>query len=240
MKRRDPSIDTVQIIAAAVMMMLVASTPAQAAQRDDHLPPGENMEMVEWIQIPMADPFHLVICSKSVRKELGLTRDQVNRLWDMEPLFRSELRELTYRTDQKSREDIQQHMKMARNGMDRILTPEQLGRLRQLLLQLHGPSSAMNDHRLYELLKLTDRQVEEMKSILQALRDNSAKVYAPQQEDHRKKAQSPSRQKQMQHLLRTLNVKVFELLSDEQKKIYRNAEGEPFDFTLESDSACHE
>ena len=193
------------------------------------------MEMVEWIQIPRADPFHLVICSKAVQRELGLTRDQVTQLWDMEPLFRSALRELTYGADQKSRKDIQRHKKLARSGMDRILKPEQLKRLRQLLLQLHGPSSAMNDHHLYALLKLTDRQAEKMKSLLQALRDNSEQVYHDQE-----KAQSCTRQKQMQYLLQTLNRKVFELFSEEQKNIYREAEGKLFDFNLESDSSCHD
>jgi Spy/CpxP family protein refolding chaperone len=235
MKRCNPSIDIVRIIAAAILLVQVASPPAQGAQRDDRLPPGENMEMVEWIQIPRADPFHLVICSKAVQRELGLTRDQVTQLWDMEPLFRSALRELTYGADQKSRKDIQRHKKLARSGMDRILKPEQLKRLRQLLLQLHGPSSAMNDHHLYALLKLTDRQAEKMKSLLQALRDNSEQVYHDQE-----KAQSCTRQKQMQYLLQTLNRKVFELFSEEQKNIYREAEGKLFDFKLESDSSCHD
>lgn len=58
MKRLKPSIVIVQIIVAAILLMRVTSIPAQGAQRDDSLPPGENMEMVEWIQIPMADPFH--------------------------------------------------------------------------------------------------------------------------------------------------------------------------------------
>jgi Spy/CpxP family protein refolding chaperone len=235
MTRCNPSIDIVRIIAAAILLVQVASPPAQGAQRDDRLPPGENMEMVEWIQIPRADPFHLVICSKAVQRELGLTRDQVTQLWDMEPLFRSALRELTYGADQKSRKDIQRHKKLARSGMDRILKPEQLKRLRQLLLQLHGPSSAMNDHHLYALLKLTDRQAEKMKSLLQALRDNSEQVYHDQE-----KAQSCTRQKQMQYLLQTLNRKVFELFSEEQKNIYREAEGKLFDFKLESDSSCHD
>jgi hypothetical protein len=240
MKRCHPIIAILYILTAGIVLVPFASTPAQGAQRDDRLLPGENMEMVEWIRIPKADPFHLVVCSKGVQKELGLTRDQVRQLWDMEPLFRSELRELTYGTDQKSRKKIQRHMKMARSGMDRILKPNQLKRLRQLLLQLHGPSSAMNDHRLCRLLKLTDRQAEEMKSILQALRDKSEQVYTPQPDGNRKTAPSPSRQKQMQHLLQVLNRRVFELFSDEQKKIFREAEGEPFDFTLECNAACHE
>ncbi|MGD9189716.1 MAG: hypothetical protein PVI89_15965 [Desulfobacteraceae bacterium] len=216
---------------------------ALGAARDENLPPGKNMNRVGWIQIPFADPFHLIVCSKGVRKELGITRKQLSQFRKMEPLFRSELRELSYQNDHKSRNTIQRHIDAARNGMGRILNPTQLKRLRQLLLQLHGPCSVVNDPKLASILKITDRQAKEINTILAALAAKSDQVYTLHKKENQQTAgtQTPhvgTKQKQMQQLLQSLNSKVYSLFSDEQKKIYKAAAGEPFGFKLEEDPVC--
>ena len=234
-------VKSASIVILAIKLIL---SPALAVDRNENLPPGEHMDRIEWIEVPMADPFHLIVCSKSVQKELGITREQLNQFREMEPLFRSELRDLSYRKNQNPKNDIQRHMDMARDGMDRILNPDQLKRLRQLLLQLHGPCSILNDPKLFRLLKITEQQEKKMNSILHALMAKSEQIYAQRQNSKGQIVESvpapseASNQKQMQHLLRILNSKVYRLLSDEQKKIYKAAEGKPFEFRLESNPAC--
>jgi hypothetical protein len=218
---------------------------AMGAARDETLAPGKNAKKVEWIQVPFADPFHLIVCSKSVQKELGVTRRQLSQFREMEPLFRSELRELSYRKDQQSENEIHQHIEAARNGLGRILDPVQLKRLRQLLLQLHGPCSVAKDPNLAALLKITDEQSRKIDSILDALRTNSGRMDTVKREDDSAATNSPvpdgsAKRRQMQQLLRSLNSEVYKLFSDEQKRIYAKAEGQPFEFNFKEAPACLE
>jgi acylphosphatase len=243
MKRYKIIIAILKNTLVVILSMQIILCYALGAARDETLPPGKNMNMVDWIQIPMADPFHLIVCSKDVQKELRITQEQLSQFQDMEPLFRSELRELSHLKDQKPRDDIQQHIQAAREGMGRILDVRQQGRLRQLLLQLHGPCSVMNDPKLSVLLKITDQQVNKMKSILHALETKSEQMYTQQRKNNRQTAESgligvTTKQQQMKQLLQSLNRKVYSLFSDKQKRIYVEAEGEPFEFKLEDDPVC--
>jgi hypothetical protein len=134
-------------------------------------------------------------------------------------------------------------MDAARSGMGRILNPNQLKRLRQLLLQLHGPCSVVSDPKLSGFLKITDQQAKEINSILDALVAKSSRIYMLQYKENEQTAglKQPGvavKQKHMQRLLQRLNTKVYKLLSDEQRKIYKKAEGKPFDFKLEDDPSC--
>jgi hypothetical protein len=161
----------------------------------------------------------------------------------MEPLFRSELRKLSHLKGQRPHDDIQRHIQAARDGMGRILDVRQRGRLRQLLLQLHGPCSVINDPKLSVLLEVSDQQAEKIKSILHALEAKSEQIYTQQQKNNRQPAESDfigatAKQQQMKQLFQSLNRKVYSLFSDKQKKIYEKAEGEPFEFKLEDDPAC--
>ena len=243
MKKYKIIIAIVKNTSAVILSMLIIICHALGAARDENLPPGKNMNMVDWIQIPMADPFHLIVCSKAVQKELRITQEQLSQFRDMEPLFRSELRELSHLKKQKPLDDIQRHIQAARDGMGRILDVRQQRRLHQLLLQLHGPCSVVTDPKLSELLKISDQQVKKMKSILHTLKAKSGQIYTQQQKNNQQPAESALRgvttsQIQMEQLLQTLNGKVYNLFSDKQKIIYVEAKGEPFEFNLENDPAC--
>ena len=243
MKKYKIIIAIVKNTSLVILSMQIIICHALGAARDENLPPGKNMNRVDWIQVPMADPFHLIVCSKGVQKELRITQEQLSQFQHMEPLFRSELRELSHLKDQKPNDDIQHHIQAARDGMGRILDERQRRRLRQLLLQLHGPCSVMNDPKLSVLLKISDRQEKKMKSILHALEAKSEQIYTQQQKNDRQPAESAlhgvaTNQKQMKQLLQSLNGKVYSLFSDKQKRVYKKAEGEPFEFKLEDNPAC--
>jgi hypothetical protein len=239
-----------QIIIALVSCTLVLfpafqifSGRALGSARDETLPPGENTERLEWIEVPFADPFYLISCSKAVQKELGVTPKQLDQLQSMEPLFRSELRELSYRKDPVSQNGIQRHINAARNGIGRILKRDQLKRLRQLLLQLHGPCSVVKDSRLSALLKITDRQAREIDSIVHGLKVKSKRINLPGRNDNGQARESSAsdasaKQIQMQQLLKSLNSEVYKVFSDEQKNLYKKAKGEPFEFKREEDTGC--
>jgi hypothetical protein len=221
----------------------LTSGHALGAARDENLPPGKQMNRVDWIEIPLADPFHLVVCNQGVQKELEITKEQLRQFRDMEPLFRSELRELSYAKGPETNGDIQQHIETARDGMGRILGPGQIERLHQLLLQLHGPCSVMNDPKLSSLLKISDQQARKMNNILHVLAAKSERIYAQkkrnnQQADGARVRDVAGKQKQMQQILQSLNREVYSLFSDEQKIIYKKAEGKPFEFKLEKEPDC--
>lgn len=243
MKLHKRIVSIVKNISAVIITMQLISIPVLGAARDQNLPPGKHMDEVDWIQMPLADPFHLVVCNQGVQKELEITKEQLSQFRVMEPLFRSELRELSHRKDPESNKDIQRHIDTARDGMGRILDSSQIERLRQLLLQLHGPCSVVSDPKLSTLLKITDQQAEKMNEILHVLEAESDRIYAQEQKNSRQTPEASFhnaevKQKQMQQLLQTLNRKVYSLFSEKQKRIYKDAEGEPFEFKLEKDPAC--
>jgi hypothetical protein len=243
MKNYQNIIALVKYTLVFLLSMQILSGRALGTSRDETLPPGENTKRVEWIQIPFADPFHLIVCSKRVRKELGITRQQLSQFEKMEPLFRSELRELSYRHGQQSENDIQRHIDAARNGVGRILEPAQIKRLRQLLLQLHGPCSVAKDPELSALLKITEQQERSIDSILDGLTAKSSRIYTSKQKDNAQAndlqlSGSAAEQLQMQQVLQNLNDEVYKLFSDEQKEIYEKAQGKPFEFTREGAPSC--
>jgi hypothetical protein len=118
--------------------------------------------------MPGADPFQLLENSAEVQADLGLSREQLQRLSLAGRNFRTKLQELSYPrpgvSNGAAKAEIERHLLDTRGMIARELTPGQLGRLQQIMLQLEGPCLAVVDRQLGQQLGLSpdqDRAVAE-------------------------------------------------------------------------------
>ena len=124
--------------------------------------PGPLIGQVPGAELPGADPFQLLLNSFEVQRELHLSKEQLDRLARAARNFRTQIQALT--VPQSGVSPDQQRSQIAAQMMDtramiaRELTPEQLGRLQQIVLQLEGLCLTMADGQVGQRLTLTDDQ----------------------------------------------------------------------------------
>jgi hypothetical protein len=137
--------------------------PRQMMPRPEFQPPDTSAG-VPGAQMPGADPFQLLENSAEVQADLRLTSDQIVRLNRASRNFRTTLQELSTPkpgvTSDEKRAEIERHVTDTRGMIARELTPAQLGRLQQIMLQLEGPCLAVFDEPVAEQLKLSANQRE--------------------------------------------------------------------------------
>lgn len=228
------------VVVAMGILLQFTVVPAMAGERRIDLPPGPNMRDIPWLYVPGADPFHLLCYDTEAQKELGVTQEQLKKLSIMEQLFRSQLRELSYRPESsETRKAISRHMEAARNGLGRVLTPSQLERLRQMLLWIQGPCSVLKDDRLLARLQMGERQVAQMDTVCQELSDRISAISTETQASSTKKdVASCTAYSAIQISLKIVNEKAFALFSAEQKNIYTEISGKKFTFNSKKVIGC--
>jgi hypothetical protein len=131
--------------------------------------PGPLIGEVPGAELPGADPFQLLLNSFEVQGELHLSKDQLERLARAARNFRTQIQALT--VPQPGVSPDQQRAQIAAQMMDtramiaRELTPEQLARLQQIVLQLEGLCLTMADGQIGQRLSLTDDQQHRLGAI---------------------------------------------------------------------------
>lgn len=140
-----------------------ANPPARPMMpRQEQKTPDALTFDVPGAQMPGADPFQLLENSQEVQTDLGLTPDQLSRLNRASRNFRTQLQELSSPRaglpPNEARAKIEQHIDDTRGMIARELTPTQLARLQQIMLQLEGPCLAMADQPVADQLRLTEDQ----------------------------------------------------------------------------------
>ena len=108
-----------------------------------------------------------------------------------------------------------------------MLQPEQSKRLKQISLQMRG-SQAFNEEEVQKTLNLTDDQKDKIKTI----NEDAGK----EMQEIRQGAQGNFQEmgKKMAALGKETMDKVSSLLTDEQKKSWKEMTGDPFEFKFEA------
>src|SRR5215203_1147576 len=161
-----------------------APLPRQMMPRPEFQAPGPMMSDSPGAQMPGADPFQLLENSTEVQKDMGLTTAQLARLQRASANFRTKLQELSYPkpgvSEETTRLEIQAHIHDTRNMIARELTPAQLARLQQIMLQLEGPCLAIIDQPAGEQLKLTNQQTLTISNACEARSAQIRQAFEPQ------------------------------------------------------------
>jgi len=152
------------------------------------------------------------LATETREKMMGL-RDQLTGL---------EGQELMTKRQELARPINEQAMKSA----SAFLKPEQVKRLHQIELQQRG-ANALNDPVVAKKLGVTDEQATKVKSILADSQSEMRELFQSAGDDRQ------AAMAKVQTLRKETNAKVMALMTDDQKKTWKEMTGEPFEITFQ-------
>jgi Spy/CpxP family protein refolding chaperone len=182
---------------------------------------------------PGGDPSMLIL-NKSVQDELKLTDDQKSDLHKVQEKLTAAGQKARESGD---REKGQEVMKAAheetKKDLDKwkeaSLKPEQTKRLKQIELQ-NGGLRAFADADVQKSLNLTDKQKDEIKDISESTNKDVQELRASAQGDRQKFREVRTKVEAIQ---KEAKEKVSGLLTEDQKKTWKEMVGEPFEVKFE-------
>jgi Spy/CpxP family protein refolding chaperone len=196
---------------ALVFLILSAVLPALAASSVSAQLP--NRGPVRGGPNPFAMVRH-----KAVQEELKISKEQQEKLKDVMTKIRDQLLELIENGErEKARALIKKHEK----DVLQVLRPEQVKRLKEVILQVHG-IWAMTVPETAKELQLAPDQQEKIVALQNETEKQMKKIFEGEATD-RKDAQ-----KKMAELHNSANDKALLLLTPERKTKWKEMLGEPF------------
>jgi Spy/CpxP family protein refolding chaperone len=174
----------------------------------------------------------MLLTNKSVQEELKLDKAQEEKLTAAFEKFREDNKDdfAKLRDRNTSREDREAVMKKVGEGSKKIaadvLKPEQMKRLKQIQVQQEGVRAFANPE-VEKDLKLTDKQKDELKTIAEDLQKQQREIFqnAGGNREEARKKMTDLRKEKMDAALK--------VLTDEQKKTYKELTGAPFEVKFE-------
>jgi hypothetical protein len=196
------------LLCATSLLALLAVGPAATAQ-----PPGGGMFRNQ----------AMLLMQESVRKELKLSDEQAKKVEEVGASMREKMMDIFQNSEGDDRRTkMQELMKETEKTIGEILKADQTKRLKQIGYQLAG-AQAFGDPELAKTLKITDEQKKDIQTInmetMAAMRELFQGGGGPPDEETMKK---------MQELRKGAVEKVVKLFNDDQKKSWKDLQGEPF------------
>lgn len=167
----------------------------------------------------------------AVRTELKITEGQKKKLEDLA----TSLRPPGEGDQRPSPEAIAERMKTARDGMEKILTNDQIARLEQIQLQSQGAMALLNTE-VGSKLGLTEPQKKQLGDLQTKLQEKSRELFQRRNEGGQGQGApgggGPDRGRfqEFQKLRDDTNAKAMALLTPEQKAKWKEMTGKPFEF----------
>jgi Spy/CpxP family protein refolding chaperone len=171
--------------------------------------------------------------NKSVQQEVKMTDEQVKKVADLVKETREK-----HKDDLESAKGLEGQERFQKMGeinkaineeltksLGDVLQPEQVKRVKQIAVQTQGVR-AFSDETVQKELKLTDDQKDKIKTINDDMRQEMQSIFSGggDREENRKK---------MQTLQKETMEKVSAVLTDDQKKTWKEMTGEPFEVKFE-------
>jgi hypothetical protein len=184
------------------------------------------------------DPLAL-IQSEQVRKELNITDDQIAQLKTVEQELRATLKQKTSGLDMKELQkddaklkalyaDLDKDIQQSREKIGKILTPEQVKRIREISLQQFG-FGVLTLADVSQDIKITPEQQAEMDKLREQLfKDMKTAWEVPSGTDEERQKIIANNRKKMDQIVQASNDKALALLTDEQKATLETLKGEKF------------
>src|SRR5262249_8416695 len=177
----------------------------------------------------------MLLTNKGVQKELKLTDDQVTKLDAAMKKIREKQRDIFTKLQDvpqeerraKAQEMFKQLAEETQKATAGILKPDQEKRLKQIQLQMQG-ARAYADPEVQKALKLTDAQKDKIKKI----NEEAAKERTSSRENAGGDFQEAM--KKLADLRKATSEKAAGVLTDEQKKAWKELTGEPFEVKFET------
>ncbi len=172
-----------------------------------------------------------LLTNKSVQKELKLTDEQIEKatkasveLTEKFAERRAELRDMEPAERQEKSAAMNNEIGVeSKKAMEVILKPEQTKRFDQIALQAQG-YRAFNMPQTQTKLKLTDEQKTKIKEMADEAQAQMREIFQSAQNG----GDRAEMMKKMTELNKTMNEKGASMLTDDQKKSWKDMTGEPF------------
>ena len=170
----------------------------------------------------VADLLPLVLLrQQSVREELGLSPAQIDKAESVFQRQREALRDLNGHDQRETRRKVQDIVGQVRKALASMLQPKQLGRLRQIALQIQG-ARAVSNPMVAQELAISDKQKERIKRIEQTTDKQITLLIQSGAEDPR------SFWRSLYELNKAGGQEIQNILSAEQQRKWQEITGTPF------------
>jgi Spy/CpxP family protein refolding chaperone len=176
----------------------------------------------------------MLVANKGVQQELKVDDEQAEKLNALAQELGEKQREQFQRLQdvpQDERRDKMQEISQAMNAdlrksLDKVLKPEQIKRFEQIQLQQAG-LSAFATPRVQEELKLSDEQKSKLREINEEQSQAMRSAFQGAQDDRE------GAMRKIADLRKQSNEKALAVLTDDQKKTWKDMTGEPFEVRFE-------
>jgi hypothetical protein len=163
----------------------------------------------------------------SVQKELKFTEEQAKKarevVTDLREKYQDKLQEARQSQDFQATQKITGEMTAeAKKMMADVLKPEQAKRFDEISLQQRG-IQAFQDPEILKKIPLTDDQKAKVRDLAQDMQSQMAELRQGFQDD------PEGTRTKMNNLRKETNTKAVALLTDDQKKTWKEMTGEPFE-----------
>jgi Spy/CpxP family protein refolding chaperone len=169
--------------------------------------------------------------NSSVQKEIKLTDDQVSKVreivTDIRGKYQDKLQEARDAQDREKMMKLNQEMTAeARKAMSEVLKPEQQKRFTEIQMQQMG-AMAFSNPEVQKKIVLTDDQKDKLKTINDDAMAQRREIMQGFQDDRE------GTMKKMAEFNKEIMGKVTALLSEDQRKTWKEMTGEPFEVKFE-------
>jgi len=171
----------------------------------------------------------MLLQAPTVQKDLNLTEDQQAKIKElsekaragMAELFQG-MRDLSPEEQQARRAEMGKRAEEQRKSLEGILLPNQVARLKEIVLQRRG-LSALQDKEIQETLALSDEQKEKLKTIQADARKKSQEVFQNQD------LEQQARREKLQEIQKEASEAATAVLTSEQKEKFEKMQGTKLD-----------
>lgn len=163
-----------------------------------------------------------LLTNPGVQKELNITDDQKTKLREAMEKVREDNKDIIAKGFQgMTREDREKLAKASNEAIDKVLDKTQMKRFKQIQWQVNG-ANALNDPEVQKALKLNDEQKKKLQDIFA---DSNKKMRELFQGGNAEGARE-----KFQEIRKETQEKANGVLTDEQKKTWKEMQGAPFEF----------
>jgi hypothetical protein len=164
-----------------------------------------------------------LILRPAVRADLKVTEDQVNRLKEIQSEMQSGLQAMMAGGGFSSQEDVQEEVTRISSEINqkalKVLTPEQLTRLKEIEYQLGSPEFFLRPSTI-KALSIKPDQIEKIKALEESYMEDQAEIQQSSSTQEEKNAERDN-------LLVSIRKKIVALLSADQKTTLDKLSGAP-------------
>jgi len=225
---------------ALILAALLAAVPALAQMpppaptrgimpRQENAMPGPMMGIAPGADLPGADPLQVLANSFQVQQDLGLAPHQIRNLQLASRNFLTQMQELMRPgiPPEQARAAMQEQMEKTRPMIARELTPEQLGRLQQILLQIQGPCTVAADPRAAAQLGLSPQTQAQAAAVCQQRGQQMRATFQPPAPGEPPCAAAARNRDLLMRIRADSDARVLALFTPEQRRAFAQMEGRP-------------